>query len=597
MNFRSYFRFAAIAIAALALVQVARAQTGDGKIANMTVGGASIRWDILVANAGGSVTVSIPDGRSFQKNFRPEINPEFKLSDRQLEGLPDGVYTYEIRLTPQLSGAQKDAITKARGSDDEPESDRNMRRRPALPSQTQTGSFALVNGMLIGPGAIEGERTGSNSSQPQTKPPSPATNRVSANTVERLRNHRFSLLRAPDIVQADDVIIQGSLCVGLDCVNNESFGFDTVRLKENNTRIKFDDTSTSAGFPNNDWQLTANDSASGGANKFSIEDITGAKVPFTITAGAPTNSLFVASSGKVGLGNSSPVLNVHITATDTPALRQEQTNGGGFTAQTWDIGANEANWFVRDVTGGSRLPFRIRPGAPTSSIDVSASGNVGIGTASPASKLDVQGDVQVLSGNVVKWSSNDTNSTRIFTFSNTYGIGTNATDLTLFSGGAGGITFTHGGVTSAAQVRIDSTGNLGIGTTSPDQKLSVSGDADKSAGGTSWGVFSDERLKDIKGGYTRGLGAVLGLQPVRFSYKKDNALALQSDSEIIGFSAQALQKIVPEAVSRNANGYLVVHSDPILWAMLNAIKEQQQQIQQLQGQIKKLQTAHRRRHR
>jgi hypothetical protein len=167
----------------------------------------------------------------------------------------------------------------------------------------------------------------------------------------------------------------------------------------------------------------------------------------------------------------------------------------------------------------------------------------------------------------------------------------------LFSGGAGGITFTHGGVTSAAQVRIDSTGNLGIGTTSPDQKLSVSGDADKSAGGTSWGVFSDERLKDIKGGYTRGLGAVLGLQPVRFSYKKDNALALQSDSEIIGFSAQALQKIVPEAVSRNANGYLVVHSDPILWAMLNAIKEQQQQIQQLQGQIKKLQTAHRRRHR
>jgi hypothetical protein len=48
-------------------------------------------------------------------------------------------------------------------------------------------------------------------------------------------------------------------------------------------------TSTSAGFPANDWQLTANDSASGGANKFSIVDITGSKVPFTITAGAPTN--------------------------------------------------------------------------------------------------------------------------------------------------------------------------------------------------------------------------------------------------------------------------------------------------------------------
>ena len=37
----------------------------------------------------------------------------------------------------------------------------------------------------------------------------------------------------------------------------------------------------------------------------------------------------------------------------------------------WDIAGNEANFFVRDVTGGSRLPLRIRPGAPTSSIDFS----------------------------------------------------------------------------------------------------------------------------------------------------------------------------------------------------------------------------------
>src|SRR5260370_23910461 len=107
--------------------------------------------------------------------------------------------------------------------------------------------------------------------------------------------------------------------------------------------------------------------------------------------GGRTNSLFVASTGKVGFGNNAPALNLPVTATDTPAIRQEQTNGGGFTAQTWDIGANEANWFVRDVTGGSRLPLRIRPGAPTSSVDISASGKVGVGTASPASNLHVFG--------------------------------------------------------------------------------------------------------------------------------------------------------------------------------------------------------------
>ena len=186
-----------------------------------------------------------------------------------------------------------------------------------------------------------------------------------------------------DQVIPDDLIVQGSTCVGLDCVNNESFGFDTIRLKENNTRIKFDDTSTGAGFPNNDWQLTANDSANGGLNKFSIENITTSTVPFTIVGAAPTNSLFVDSSGRLGLRTATPGLPIHISISDTPAQRYEQTSAGGFTAQTWDIGANEANFFVRDVTGGSRLPFRIRPGAPTSSLDINASGNVGIGTASP----------------------------------------------------------------------------------------------------------------------------------------------------------------------------------------------------------------------
>ena len=68
-----------------------------------------------------------------------------------------------------------------------------------------------------------------------------------------------------DQVIPDDLIVQGSICAGLDCVNNENFGFDTIRVKENNTRIQFDDTSTSAGFPTNNWQIRANRSAGGGA--------------------------------------------------------------------------------------------------------------------------------------------------------------------------------------------------------------------------------------------------------------------------------------------------------------------------------------------
>ena len=75
-----------------------------------------------------------------------------------------------------------------------------------------------------------------------------------------------------DQVTVDDSIIQGSLCAGLDCVNGESFNFDTIRLKENNVRLKFQDTSSSASFPTNDWSIVANDSANGGNNYLAFED-------------------------------------------------------------------------------------------------------------------------------------------------------------------------------------------------------------------------------------------------------------------------------------------------------------------------------------
>ena len=75
----------------------------------------------------------------------------------------------------------------------------------------------------------------------------------------------------PDDVIPDDLIVQGSACVGLDCVNGEVFNFDTIRLKENNTRISFNDTSVGA-FPTNDWTIRANSNASGGASFLAFVD-------------------------------------------------------------------------------------------------------------------------------------------------------------------------------------------------------------------------------------------------------------------------------------------------------------------------------------
>jgi hypothetical protein len=70
-----------------------------------------------------------------------------------------------------------------------------------------------------------------------------------------------------DSVNNDDLIIQGKKCIGLDCVNGENFGSDTVKLKENNTRLRFHDTSLEEGLGQS-WNLEANASNNGGQNYF-----------------------------------------------------------------------------------------------------------------------------------------------------------------------------------------------------------------------------------------------------------------------------------------------------------------------------------------
>jgi hypothetical protein len=534
------------------------------------------------------MTIAAPDGRVFRKEFPAGSSLEFTLTDKQGERLPDGPYTYELRLTPVLSSAVKEALNAARGKDDDAEDVRATRKRAALPALVQSGTFSILNGAVIVAGAQEEGRqrpASKTTEQPRLSGITPG------NAVTKNEQHHPLLIAMPDQVIPDDLIVQGSACVGLDCVNNENFGFDTVRLKENNTRIQFDDTSA-APFPTNNWQIRANSSASGGASFLGFVD-QGANgnsetgtIVFGVEAGAAANSLRVSSTSRVGLRTGTPVLDLHITTSDTPGHRLEQTNAGGFTAQTWDIAGNEANFFVRDVTGGSRLPFRIRPGAPTSSIDISASGNVGIGTASPAVQL------HLINSSTAQGRIESTGAAAaVMDFKNPsrrWLIGTGALsaagDFSIFDANA-----------SLARMFFDTAGNVGIATNAPTATLSVNGTANKPGGG-SWDIFSDERLKNIKGRFNSGLKAVMQLQPLRYEYTKNNALKINSPGEHIGFGAQEVQKIIPEAVTSNSQGYLMINNDPILWTMLNAIKEQQKEIEQLKGQIKQLRAAsHRRR--
>jgi len=342
----------------------------SGPIATVIVRPDSVQWQVHVAHAGLVLTVSGPDGEVYRQELAAGETPTFRLVSADGSRRADGHYTYELQVTPVIDPEARAMLAAARQSGDEAEVVEALQQAGRLPRQplAQTGAFLVRQGAIVP----------NDTAEPGVADASPAGPQV-----------------PDDQVIADDLIVQGSICGGLDCVNGEAFGVHTLRLKEINTRIGFDDTSTAAGFAANDWQLTANDSASGGLNKFSIEDITAGRIPFTVEGGAPNNGIYLDSTGRVGLRTTTPVLDVHIATGNTPAIRLEQTSAGGFTAQTWDVAGNEANFFVRDVTGGSRLPFRIRPGAPTSSIDISASGDVGIGTASPQEKLHVMGNVLV----------------------------------------------------------------------------------------------------------------------------------------------------------------------------------------------------------
>ncbi|HXT21720.1 MAG TPA: hypothetical protein VN923_13295, partial [Thermoanaerobaculia bacterium] len=449
--------FVCVALACL----VAMPAMAAPRVADLSVGGASLDWTARGSFETMKLTVSGPNGVIIERTFRAGEMPSLSIFDKAGQRLPDGAYNWELTAAAKVSAAVKRQLNQARRNGDLAAIEK-LRQQGLLPEGgVQSGTFAIQNGSFV---AGDG--------------PAEQGNRATA----------AARITAADQVIPDDLIVQGSECVGLDCVNNESFGFDTIRLKENNTRIKFDDTSTSAGFPANDWQLTANDSASGGSSKFSIEDITGAKVPFTITAGAATNSIFADSTGRIGLRTSTPVLDLHINTSNTPAIRLEQNNSGGFTAQTWDIAGNEANFFVRDVTGGSKLSFRIRPGAPTSSVDISADGDVGVGTGSPEAKLHVFGantaDTFMCIGPNCDGSPGTESALNIAYAGATLGRGGALFNVRPDSGAVAPNPSLRFWTVDVERMIVTNTGSVGIGTSSPSSRLHVNGGDIRVSGGS-----------------------------------------------------------------------------------------------------------------
>jgi hypothetical protein len=391
---------------------------------------------------------------------------------------------------------------------------------------------------------------------------------------------------AADQVIPDDLIVQGSLCVGFDCVNNMNFGSDTIVLRENQLRIFFQDTSI-GNFPTNDWRFLVNGAET--ANFFALQDEGTAgsfSQVFRIDSGAPSSAFRMDQSGRIGLGTATPVLKVHLNTSDTPGQRFEQNGNGGFTPQTWDVAGNEANFFVRDVTGGSRLPFRIRPGAPTSSIDIAASGNIGVGTAAPNFKMDVLGNLDI-----VRVQGSAGNAFYRATTASAAGDWSFGTDDG--SGGGNNAFVAFDRKNSAYRFLINNSGNVGIGTTTPAARLHtvgtvrLAGVANCAAGIQSNGngdlscLASSRQFKNVAGELPSNvaLANIMALRPQTGSYKDTPDIA---EHWLI---AEEVAAVDPALVGLADGKPHTVKTQNVVADLIAVVQQQQRRIEQLEQRL------------
>ncbi|HEX3068204.1 MAG TPA: tail fiber domain-containing protein [Thermoanaerobaculia bacterium] len=337
---RSIHRFSLpllIAAAAALLPLIAFAGNAEHQPARLIATARAIEWRPAIDAAGALLSLQRPDGDVITETFAAGRNPMLRL-----DGMADGIYAYELRF------AQADSA-------------------PLV----QSGSFMVANGAIVRPDAIEH------------------------------LSLRTPLHPEPQPFYADFVSAAGGVCAGADCTSTESFGLATAKLKANNTRLKFEDTSTSVGFPTTDWQLSANDTFSGGLNKFFVEDLTAATVPLLIEGGTPTNALYLDSTGRIGLGTSTPARNLSISDSISPTIRMEQSAS---PFQAWDIVANNNNFYVRDINHEFN-PFIIRSSTPDNTLVLDSTGRLGLGVSAPLYQIHHSSGARLDAGNWVNASS------------------------------------------------------------------------------------------------------------------------------------------------------------------------------------------------
>jgi hypothetical protein len=310
----------------------------------------------------------------------------------------------------------------------------------------------------------------------------------------------------------------------------------------------------------------------------------------TNSSGIFDTSAIYEAGGNVGIGTTSPSYLVTSSSSNGNAFMfsaESQSIGTvgnwvgylyGFKGNTYQKGATIFE--STDANGRGKFHIALNNASNSSNVTISdakltvlPNGNVGIGTASAAELLQVNGNILSSTGY------------RIFGNSNT---GTTSSFISLYNTTDGGIdlmaNFTTSKITfgtaSFERMRITSGGNVGIGTISPQSgyrlhvvdSVYVGGNVSAAA----YTTRSDYNLKDDIFELKYGLNDILELKPVEYTYKSNG-------SKQLGFIAQDIGTILPEVVSFEES--MSVNYQAIIPILTKAIQEQQALIKALEQRI------------
>ena len=190
-----------------------------------------------------------------------------------------------------------------------------------------------------------------------------------------------------------------------------------------------------------------------GTERAAITYVNGSDAVYHYTAGG--GNLLNLVGGNVGIGTTSPSTKLNIYSDTTadgilvdilsrPRITLRDRGNSDTIIGTGDYGLDD---FFIDTYSGNALAIK------------GSTRNVGIGTTSPNYKLDVNGYINIYSGNGLRWGSGDAE---------------------IINSGYSLLFKTYNGSALAEVMRITTAGNVGIGTSNPLYKLSVIGEANVS---------------------------------------------------------------------------------------------------------------------